>query len=114
MMIVIRYPTYPSVSATSNNTFILDKPYLVKNIRIPKGYESDGLTLKIRLLRLIVSKYEPKFMPFFFLHDYLCNREKYELADRLGQEVLFELEASWRTKTMMKLIRLYHKIRYGE
>jgi len=110
---VRRYPEYPTVCATSKNTFVLDKPYQIKNIRIHTGYESDGLTLKFRIFRLIVSRYAPKFMPFFFLHDYLCDKEKYELADNLGEEILFEIETSWRTKTMMKLIRIYHKIKYG-
>ena len=110
---VIEYPEYPLVQSTPNNTFILSRTYKVKGITIPKGFESDGLTLKIRLLRLIVSKYSPKFMPFFFVHDYLCNKEEYKLADDIGEKVLFEIEKSWKTKTMMFLIRKYHRIRYG-
>ena len=110
---VVEYPEYPLVQSTPNNTFILSRTYKVKGITIPKGFESDGLTLKIRLLRLIVSKYSPKFMPFFFIHDYLCAEKKYKLADILGSEVLFETEKSLRTKAMMFLIRKYHKIKYG-
>ena len=110
---VVKYPAYPLVIATSNNTFVLDKPYQVENVRIPAHYESDGLTLKIRLFRLIVSKYAPKFMPFFFIHDYLCDKEKYTLADDLGEKVLFNIEKSFRTKTMIFLVRKYHKIKYG-
>jgi len=47
---VVNYPAYPLVIATSNNTFVLDKPYQVENVRIPANYESDGLTLKINFL----------------------------------------------------------------
>jgi len=68
---------------------------------IPVGYESDGLILKVKLFRLIVSKYVPKFMLFFFMHNYL------------GERVLFDIEKSFRTKTMIFLIRKYHKIKYG-
>ena len=110
---VVEYPKYPLVQSTKNNTFILSKAYNVKGITIPEGFESDGLTLKVRLLRLVVSKYSPKFMPFFFIHDYLCNKEKYKQADDTGEEVLFEIEKSFKTKAMMFLIRKYHKIRYG-
>lgn len=113
MVEIVRYPAYPLVVATSNNTFVLDKPYQVKNIRIPANYESDGLSMKFKVFRLIVSRYSPKFMPFFFIHDYLCDEEKYQLADNLGEEVLFEIEKSWRTKVMIRAIRIYHKVKYG-
>ena len=111
-MVEIKYPAYPSVVATSRNTFVLNKPYQVKNIHIPLGYESDGLSLKVKIFRLIVSKYAPKFMPFFFIHDYLCDKEEYVFANNLGQEILFDIEKSWRTKAMMWGIRMYHKLRY--
>ena len=107
------YPAYPIVCATHKNTFVLDKVYKVKNITIPIGYESDGLSLKFKLFRLIVSKYSPKFMPFFFIHDYLCDKEQYKLADNIGQEVLYGIEKSVRTRLMIKAIRLYHRIKYG-
>ena len=112
-MNIIEYPSYPTVCATSKNTFVLDKAYKVKNISIPIGYESDGLSLKFKLFRLVVSKYSPKFMPFFFIHDYLCDKEKYRLADDIGQEILYDIEKSVRTNMMMKLIRFYHYIKYG-
>jgi len=51
-------------------------------------------------------------MPFFFIHDYLCDKEEYVFANNLGQEILFDIEKSWRTKAMMWGIRMYHKLRY--
>jgi len=108
-----KYPQYPIVTATTLNTFVLEENYVVKNIRIHTGYESDGLSLKFRFFRLIVSRYAPKFMPFFFVHDYLCDKEKYKLADDIGEEVLFDIEKSFRTKAMIFLIRKYHKVKYG-
>lgn len=107
------YPAYPTVKATYRNTFVLESPYQVGNILIPAGYESDGLSLQFRIFRLVVSKYAPKFMPFFFIHDYLCDEEMYRLADNLGEEILFDIEKSWRTKIMIFLVRKYHKIKYG-
>ena len=108
-----KYPQYPKVTATPNNKFVLVEPYQVKNIRIPSGYESDGLSLRLRVFRLIVSRYSPKFMPFFFIHDYLCSKKKYGLANAIGEEVLFDIEKSFRTRAMMFLIRKYHKLKYG-
>jgi len=103
---------YPIVRATTDNRFELAEDYKIKGVKIPKGFKSDGLTLKNRLLRLIINKYEPKFQPFYFLHDYLCFLEEYELADKLGALVLFDLEKSPRTKIGMSVIRMYHKFRY--
>jgi len=111
---VISYPAYPITQASINNKRKLVVAYKVKNIIIPKRYESDGLSLKFKLFRLIVSKYAPKFEPFFFLHDYLCDKEEYRLADNLGQEILFEIEKSLRTKLMIKAVKIYHKIKYKE
>ena len=108
-----KYPEYPKVVGTSDNKLVLIEPYQVKNIRIPSGYKSDGLSLRFRLFRLIISKYSPKFMPFFFIHDYLCSKKKYALANDIGEEVLFDTEKSFRTKIMMFIIRKYHKLKYG-
>ncbi len=103
---------YPKVKATKNNTFELLEDYTIIGVTIPRGFTSDGLTLKVKLLRLIVNKYEPRFQPFYFLHDYLCREEQYETADRLSAEVLFSIEDSYRTRFGMWAIDKYHKIRY--
>ena len=111
-MKLTKYPKYPSVKGSRNNILTLDENYLVNGTLIPKGTVSDGLTLKARTLRVIVSRYSPKFMPFFFLHDYLCELELYERADEEGEEILFEIEDSIRTRAMMSIIKLYHRLRY--
>ena len=103
---------YPEFIATSNNTFILTKDYSIKGVIIPKGFETDGLTLKIRLLRLLIDKYSPKFSPFFVVHDWFCSKDNYVVADSLGSEILFEIQDSFKTRVMIKAIRIYHKMKY--
>jgi len=105
--------TYPKLQPTNDNRFRLLENYTIKGVTIPKGFITDGLTLKIRLLKLIVDKYAPKFSPFFIFHDYLCDKDRYIEADTLGVEILYEIEHSLRTIAMMLLIRLYHKLKYG-
>jgi len=105
--------SYPILKPQPSGTFIVYEDYTTRGEVVPKGFSTDGLTLKIRVLRLMVDKYQPKFAPFFVLHDYLCSNDRYEEADRLGKEVLFEIEYSRRTRLMMWAIRLYHKIKYG-
>ncbi len=104
---------YPILEPQPQGTFRLYKPYYINGTRVPDGFETDGLTLKVRLLRLVVDKYQPKFSPFFVVHDYLCNLDRYKEADEVGSQILFEIEYSWRTKIMIKAIKLYHKIKYG-
>ena len=104
---------YPILDPTPNSTFKLYEDYTIANITIPKGFVTDGLTLKNRLFRVIVDKYQPKFAPFFVIHDYLCSLNKYKEADTVGSKILFRIEYSFRTKTMIKAIKLYHRLKYG-
>jgi len=64
---MINYPDYPLVQATKDNKLVLREAYQVKHVTIPAGFESDGLTLKLRVFRLVVARYSPRFMPFFFV-----------------------------------------------
>jgi len=104
---------YPIYQGTPQNTLKLVEDFTIKGVTI-KRFESDGLTLKTRFLNLFVNRFSPKLSPFFFLHDYLCSHDKYKEADRLGREVLMEIENSFRTRFGMKLIEMYHWIKYKE
>jgi len=104
---------YPKLLPQYNGTFMLLEQYNIKGYTVPYGFVTDGLTLKTRLLRLVVDKYQPKFAPFFVLHDYLCSIDKYKEADEVGEQVLFSIENSLRTKLMMWFIRAYHKVKYN-
>lgn len=104
---------YPKLIATPDNTLIVIEDYEIDGVVIPRGFETDGLTLKIRLLRLLVDKYSPKFSPFFVVHDWFCSKDNYSVADRVGSEILFEIENSWRTGIMMRAIKIYHRLKYG-
>jgi len=104
---------YPILEPHSGGYYTVYEDYRTKGYKVPKGFKTDGLTLKIRALRWVVDKYQPKFAPFFVVHDYLCGMDRYREADRVGEEILFEIEYSNRTRLMMWLIKKYHKIEYG-
>lgn len=106
-----KYPKYPNVRATFDNKFVLELPYQVKNVLIPKGYKSNGANIP-RIFWSLIPPNKPKYQPAIMIHDYLCDKEKYKLADDLFEEVLFDIEISWKTKAMVKAVRLYHKIKY--
>lgn len=106
-----KYPKYPNVRATFDNKFVLELPYQVKNVLIPKGYKSNGANIP-RIFWSLIPPNKPKYQPAIMIHDYLCDKEMYKLADDLFEEVLFDIEISWKTKAMVKAVRLYHKIKY--
>jgi hypothetical protein len=109
---VVKYPEFPSVKGTIDNTLVLEKNYQVKNIRVPKGEESNGANVP-RIFWCLIPPFKPKYQPAYIVHDYLCNREKCSLADKIFSEVLLEIEDSWATKSMIFAVKLYHKIKYG-
>ncbi len=108
----VKYPEFPVTRGTLNNTLVLEKSYLVKNVVVPKGYESNGANIP-RIFWFIVPPFKPKYQPAYIVHDYLCDREKYIVADKLFEEVLLEIEKSFKTKAMVFAVKLYHKLRYG-
>jgi len=102
---------FPIIRGHEDNYYELVEDYKINGFTIKKGMKTDGLTMKIRALNLFVHKFSPKFSPFFVLHDDLTNKGFYDLADKKGGEVLYELEDSFRTKSMMFFIRSYHKLK---
>ena len=103
---------YPKVQPTINNKYVLLEHYQVENIKVPKGYETNGADVP-KLFWWFVPPFKPKFLPAIIIHDYLCEKEKYKLADNLFESTLFTIEKSFVTKTMVIFVRIYHKIKYG-
>lgn len=103
---------YPKVQPTINNKYVLLENYQVENVIVPKGYETNGADVP-RAFWWFVPPFKPKFLPAIIIHDYLCDREKYQLADAIFEKTLFTIEKSFITKTMVKSVKMYHKIKYG-
>lgn len=103
---------YPKVQATAHNTYTLIEDYEIENVLVPAGYETNGADVP-QIFWWIIPPFKPKFLPAIVLHDYLCDKEDYKLADELFEKVLFDIEKSTVTKSMVKSVKLYHKIKYG-
>ena len=81
-----------------------------KDIIVPEGYLTDGISYKLRIVSLFVNKFDPRFIIPTIVHDYLCDLEEYEKADRYFEELL---PKNWRKPLMVNSVKIYHKIRYG-
>ena len=89
---------------------MLTADFNYKDVTIPKGFTTDGLTYKIRLLGVIINKFDPRYITAAIVHDYLCELESYAKADQYFEELL---PTGWKSAMMVKGVKLYHRIRYG-
>jgi len=103
----------PIFSPTSDNKVILEKDYKInEDFVIPAGFKSDGATIP-RLLWWFIPPFKPKYLPAVIVHDYLCNLEKYRQADVWFSYLLLQIEDSFKTRMMIRAVKLYHRFKYG-
>ena len=97
-----------------SHKFKVAKPFTFRDIRIPKGFVTDGASVP-RIFWSIFPPNRTDYLPCAIIHDYLCDLEVYKKADRCFLECLKHLRVSkFATYTMFIAVRLYHIIRYKE
>jgi len=102
----------PEVKPTLDNRYILARPYILDGgLVIPAGYKTNGANIP-RLFWFIIPPFKPKYLPAVIIHDFLCDKEQYKKADELFAKYLLNIENSWKTRAMIKAVKLYHFIRY--
>lgn len=88
----------------------LIRDFEYKDIVVPKGFVTNGIDLKTRVLSLFINKYDPITIEAVVVHDYLCELEQYAKADLYFQELLPNI---WQKPFMLFLVKIYHKFKYG-
>lgn len=88
----------------------LIEDFKYKGITVPEGFETDGATMKVRLLYSAINKFDPRIIEAVVMHDYLCEKEYYKLADYLFEDMLPNI---WQKKYMVFAVKVYHKLKYG-
>jgi len=89
--------------------YITTRELKYRDVVVPVGTPTDGLTLKIRFLHLFISKYDPRVIEAVIMHDYLCEKELYAKADKYFEEMLPDI---WQKKPMVAMVKIYHKLKY--
>jgi len=98
---------------TPHNTLVLLHEFRYKNITVPKGYETNGADIP-RLFWSIIPPFAPALIPAIVIHDYLCDIEQYDLADKAFAFILKDLGVCKAKRwVLVKAVVLYHKLRYG-
>lgn len=93
----------------SKNGYLVDGGFQYKDVEVPHNFFTDGITVKkIRLVYLFINKFDPRVMEAVVIHDYLCEQEEYEKADRYFEEMLPNI---WQKPFMVKAVKKYHDIR---
>ena len=112
---------------------IVKEQFTILGVTIPEGFKSDGASINIIqyaliglvavqplvLIALVIStvtlrtSYHPRHLIASIVHDYLCEKEDYEKADKLFEEILRETDTDWGRRLKVFGVRTYHKIRYG-
>ena len=90
--------------------YVLAEEYTYKDLVIPVGTPTDGISYKFRVVALFINKYDPRYIEAVMVHDYLCELEQYKKADKYFEELLPNDALS---KVMVSSVKTYHKLRYG-
>ena len=105
---------YPILKPHSSNTFVLVEDYTYEDIKVTKGFETNGADIP-RILWSIVPPFKPKYLPAVVIHDYLIKvaitNEDIIVANYYFEKILLEIENSFKTRAMINALRLYWKIK---
>lgn len=91
---------------TKAGTVILTRKYTYKDIEVPKHFETNGADVP-RLFWSLVPPFKPEYMPATVLHDYLIKKGDITLANKIYGEVLLKIEDTFKTRTMVRLVKAY-------
>ena len=96
-----------------SHKFKLLEPVKYKDIEVPKGFTSDGASVP-RFAWFIFPPNRTDYLPCAIIHDYLCDLEQYNKADKYFKECLKHLQVNKIHRCIMYYaVRIYHKIRYN-
>ena len=105
---------YPAIQPTSNNKFVLLEEYRYRAVKIPVGYETNGADIP-RMFWWFIPPFKPKFLPAVLVHDFLIekatNRIDICIANEYFEEILLTIENSFKTRVMVRAVKLYWKIK---
>jgi hypothetical protein len=105
---------YPLLQPTNNNKFVLLEEYRYRAVKIPIGYETNGADIP-RPFWIIVPPFKPKFLPAVLVHDFLIEKAKSNedilIANNYFEEILLQIENSFKTKVMIRAVKFYWKVK---
>lgn len=92
------------------NKYETTAPLVYKKATVPQGFQTDGITYKLRLVGLFINKFDPRYITAAIVHDYLTDKGDWELANKYFEELL---PNDFRSKCMVLAVKIY-RICIGE
>lgn len=103
----------PTLKPFGKDRFELVEEYRYKGILVNVGYKTNGADIP-RIFWSIFPPNSPEYLSAIIVHDYLCDKSSYKLADAVLKTMMSELGvAKWKVYAFYFACRLYHKIKYG-
>lgn len=100
-----------NVKLTPNGEYYeLTEDYTFMGVTVPKGFKTDGISYKLKIFALRINKFDPRYINAVVMHDYLCEQQKYKLADTLFKAML---PNNYIGRNMVRAVKIYHWIMYG-
>lgn len=102
------------ISPVGKDKYEVVKSYLYKDIRIKKGFVTNGADIP-RVLWSIFPPNSPEYMSAIVIHDFLCDKYpkvSYKEADKVFYEAMLEIGvAKWKAKLFYVCCSSYHRFK---
>ena len=84
------------------------KEITYKDVIVPIGTLTDGISYKLRIFALFVDRYDPRFIEAVVVHDYLTYLGEWEKGNKYFEDMLPE---NWRKPFMVAGVKIYRKLK---
>ena len=91
----------------SGNKYKLTKEMTYKDVTVPVGFETDGISYKFRLIGIFINKFDPRYIEAVIVHDYLTDLGDWERANRYFEEMLPD---TLTARSMVRGVKMYRKL----
>jgi len=91
-----------------HNGYALTENYVYKDIAVPKGYVTDGISYKFRFVGILINKYDHRYIKAAIVHDWLTDLGDWDKANQYFEELLPE---TLTAKVMVKAVKIYKKVK---
>lgn len=92
----------------SGNKYELLKDYKHKDIVVPKGYKTDGVSYKFRLIGIFINRFDPRYIEAVVVHDYLTDLDDWEKANKYFEELI---PNTFIGHLMVDAVKLYKRLK---
>jgi hypothetical protein len=87
--------------------YALAEEYTYKDVTIPIGYLTDGVSYKFRLVGVFINRFDPLYIEAAVVHDYLTDQGDWDKANKYFEELLPKTKTTW---CMVAAVNSYRKV----